>query len=80
MMVLTSCGVRFCASSTMKNTRDKLLPRIGHKGSRLKAVGIGARKQLEAFFAKKVHVETFVKVKKNWRDNDLQLKRFGYKN
>jgi GTP-binding protein Era len=46
----------------------------------LKAVGIGARKQLEAFFAKKVHVETFVKVKKNWRDNDLQLKRFGYKN
>ena len=53
---------------------------IGHKGSRLKAVGIGARKQLEAFFAKKVHVETFVKVKKNWRDNDMQLKRFGYKN
>jgi len=53
---------------------------IGHKGSRLKAVGMGARKQLEAFFAKKVHVETFVKVKKNWRDNDLQLKRFGYKN
>ena len=53
---------------------------IGHKGSRLKAVGIGARKQLEAFFAKKAHVETFVKVKKNWRDNDLQLKRFGYKN
>ena len=53
---------------------------IGHKGSRLKAVGIGARKQLEAFFAKKVHVETFVKVKKNWRDNDLQLKRFGYRN
>jgi GTP-binding protein Era len=35
---------------------------IGHKGSRLKAVGIGARKQLEAFFAKKVHVETFVSV------------------
>ncbi|MCH1406209.1 MAG: GTPase Era [Schleiferiaceae bacterium] len=53
---------------------------IGHKGSRLKVVGIGARKQLEAFFAKKVHVETFVKVKKNWRDNDLQLKRFGYRN
>ena len=53
---------------------------IGHKGSRLKAVGIGARKQLEAFFAKKVHVETFVKVKKNWRDNDLQLKRCGYRN
>lgn len=52
---------------------------IGHKGSRLKKVGIGARKQMEAFFSKKVHLETFVKVKKNWRDNDLQLKRFGYK-
>ena len=52
---------------------------IGHKGSMLKKVGIGARKQLEAFFSKQVHLETFVKVKKNWRDNDLQLKRFGYK-
>lgn len=52
---------------------------IGHKGSKLKAVGIGARKQLESFFAKKVHLETFVKVKKNWRDSDLHLKRFGYK-
>ena len=52
---------------------------IGHKGSMLKKVGVGARKQLEAFFAKQVHLETFVKVKKNWRDNDIQLKRFGYK-
>src|SRR5210317_724597 len=53
---------------------------IGHKGSMLKRVGIGARKQLEAFFSKKIHLETFVKVKKNWRDSDLHLKRFGYKN
>ncbi len=52
---------------------------IGHRGSMLKRVGIGARKQLEKFFAKKVHLETFVKVKKNWRDSDLHLKRFGYK-
>jgi GTP-binding protein Era len=52
---------------------------IGHKGSKLKQVGIGARKQMESFFAKKIHLETFVKVKKNWRDNDMQLKRFGYK-
>lgn len=52
---------------------------IGHKGSKLKAVGVGARKQMEAFFNKQVHLVTFVKVKKNWRDNDLQLKRFGYK-
>jgi GTP-binding protein Era len=52
---------------------------IGHRGSMLKRVGVGARKQLEKFFAKKVHLETFVKVKKNWRDSDAQLKRFGYK-
>ena len=52
---------------------------IGHKGSMLKRVGVGARKQLEKFFAKKVHLETFVKVKKDWRDSDAQLKRFGYK-
>ena len=65
-----------CIISVARDSQKGIL--IGHKGSRLKAVGIGARKQLEAFFAKKVHVETFVKVKKNWRDNDLQLKRFGY--
>lgn len=52
---------------------------IGHKGKMLKRVGVGARKQLESFFGKKIHLETFVKVKKNWRDSDLQLKRFGYK-
>ena len=52
---------------------------IGHKGKMIKSVGVGARKQLEKFFVKKVHLETFVKVKKNWRDSDLQLKRFGYK-
>jgi len=52
---------------------------IGHRGTMLKRVGVGARKQLEKFFAKKVHLETFVKVKKNWRDSDIQLQRFGYK-
>ena len=67
-----------CIIYVARSSQKSIL--IGHKGSLLKAVGIGARKQLEAFFAKKVHVETFVKVKKNWRDNDLQLKRFGYKN
>jgi GTP-binding protein Era len=53
---------------------------IGHKGSALKRVGIGARKTLEAFFGKKIHLELYVKVAKNWRTNTQQLKRFGYKN
>ena len=51
---------------------------IGHKGAGLKRVGSEARKDLEKFFQKKVFIELFVKVNKNWRNNDKQLKRFGY--
>lgn len=51
---------------------------IGHKGSALKRVGVEARKDLEAFFGKQVHLELYVKVNKDWRSNDKQLKRFGY--
>ena len=51
---------------------------IGHKGSALKKVGIEARKDLETFFGKQIHLELFVKVNKNWRSNSNQLKRFGY--
>jgi len=51
---------------------------IGHKGSALKRVGVEARKDLEAFFGKQVHIELYVKVNKNWRSNQNQLKRFGY--
>lgn len=51
---------------------------IGHKGSALKRVGIEARKDLEKFFDKQVHIELYVKVNKNWRSNNQQLKRFGY--
>jgi GTP-binding protein Era len=51
---------------------------IGHKGSALKRVGVEARKDLEKFFDKQVHMELYVKVNKNWRSNLNQLKRFGY--
>ena len=51
---------------------------IGHKVAPLKRVGIEARKDLEAFFGKQVHLETYVKVNKNWRSNEKQLRRFGY--
>ena len=51
---------------------------IGHKGSALKKVGIQAREDLEKFFGKKIHIEMFVKVNKNWRSNSYQLRRFGY--
>lgn len=51
---------------------------IGHKGSALKRVGVEARRDLEKFFDKQVHIELYVKVNKNWRSNSNQLKRFGY--
>lgn len=51
---------------------------IGHKGAALKRVGVEARKDLEKFFGKQVHLELYVKVNKNWRSNQQQLKRFGY--
>lgn len=51
---------------------------IGHKGAAIKKVGIEARKDLEKFFAKQVHIELYVKVNKNWRSNSQQLRRFGY--
>jgi len=51
---------------------------IGHKGSMLKRVGTGARKEIEEFIGKKVFLELYVKVAKEWRDNAGMLKRFGY--
>jgi len=51
---------------------------IGHKGSAIKRIGIEARKELEKFFGKQIHIELYVKVNKNWRNNNRQLKRFGY--
>lgn len=51
---------------------------IGHKGSSLKKVGIEARKDMESFFQKQVHLETYVKVEKDWRKDERKLKRFGY--
>ena len=52
---------------------------IGHRGQALKKTGTEARKDIEAFLDRKVYLELFVKVSKDWRDSDTQLKRFGYK-
>ena len=51
---------------------------IGHKGSALKRVGIQSREDLEKFFGKQIHIELYVKVNKDWRSNQFQLRRFGY--
>ncbi|MDR2956286.1 MAG: GTPase Era [Prevotella sp.] len=51
---------------------------IGHKGAALKKVGTMARKDIERFFDKKIFLEIFVKVEKDWRSRDNLLRRFGY--
>ena len=51
---------------------------IGHKGQGIKRIGTESRRDLEKFLRKKIYLETPVKVKKNWRDDDRQLKQFGY--
>ncbi|HUV00204.1 MAG TPA: GTPase Era [Bacteroidales bacterium] len=52
---------------------------IGHKGAKLKKTGTEARKDMEDFFGRKVFLELYVKVTKEWRDKSLVLKRFGYR-
>jgi len=51
---------------------------IGHQGKALKKLGIEARKDIETFLAKKVYLEIFVKVSKDWRNDNRFLRNFGY--
>lgn len=52
---------------------------IGHKGAMLKKTGTEARIDMEQFFGKKVFLEIYAKVTKDWRDKPVMLKRFGYR-
>lgn len=65
-----------CVIHVARQTQKGII--IGHQGKALKLVGTEARQDIEAFLDKKVYLELHVKVSKNWRDNELQLKRFGY--
>ena len=51
---------------------------IGHQGQALKKVSAEARKSLEQFFGKKIFLETYVKVDKDWRSSKRELRLFGY--
>ena len=53
---------------------------IGHKGSAIKKLGTDSRKELEEFFNKKIFIDLYVKVNKNWRSDENKLKKFGYQN
>jgi len=59
-----------------RNTQKGII--IGHQGAMLKKVGTAARIDMEAFFGKKVFLELYVRVQKDWRNNERDLKRFGY--
>lgn len=52
---------------------------IGHKGKALKKLGMMARKDIEKFFEKKVFIELYVKVEKDWRNRDNILRAYGYR-
>lgn len=52
---------------------------IGHQGKALKKLGTTARKDIEHFFGKKVFIELYVKVEKDWRDRDNILRSYGYR-
>ena len=52
---------------------------IGHKGAALKKVGMMARKDMECFFDKRIFLEIFVKVEKDWRSRDNMLRAYGYR-
>lgn len=51
---------------------------IGKKGSKIKQIGIDARKDIEKFFDKRVFLEIYVKVEKDWRNKENKLRAFGY--
>ena len=51
---------------------------IGKQGKALKKVATEARRELERFFGKTIFLETYVKVDKDWRSSDKELRNFGY--
>ena len=59
-----------------RDTQKAIL--IGKKGAALKKTATEARKEMERFFGKKVFLETFVKVRKDWRNDEIYLKNLGY--
>jgi GTP-binding protein Era len=69
--------VKIVADIIVQRETQKIIL-IGEKGSMIKKIGTAARMDIEAFLQQKVFLELFVKVKPKWRDNELQLKEYGY--
>ena len=69
--------VRIRANIMVSRTSQKSIV-IGHQGKKIKKLGIESRIDIESFIGKKVHLELFVKVDKDWRDKEGKLKKYGY--
>ena len=69
--------VRIRANIMVSRTSQKSIV-IGHQGKKIKKLGIESRRDIESFISKKVHLELFVKVDKDWRDKEKKLKKYGY--
>ena len=69
--------IRIRANIMVSRTSQKSIV-IGHKGKKIKKLGIESRIDIESFIGKKVHLELFVKVDKDWRDKEGKLKKYGY--
>ena len=69
--------IRIRANIMVSRTSQKSIV-IGHQGKKIKKLGIESRIDIESFISKKVHLELFVKVDKDWRDKEGKLKKYGY--
>ena len=69
--------VRIRANIIVSRTTQKGIL-IGHKGEKIKKLGMASRKDIEKFIDSKVHLALFVKVDKDWRNKDDKLKKYGY--
>ena len=69
--------VRIRANIMVSRTSQKSIV-IGHQGKKIKKLGTDARLDIEAFISKKVYLELYVKVDKDWRDKEGKLKKYGY--
>ena len=69
--------VKIRANIMVSRTSQKSIV-IGHQGKKIKKLGTEARIDIESFISKKVYLDLFVKVDKDWRDKEGKLKRYGY--
>jgi len=69
--------IKICADIIVQRETQKGIL-LGEKGSMIKKLGTEARRDIEQFLGQKVFLELFVKVKPKWRENELQLKEYGY--